>query len=76
MGVVSVRFNQNEERILKELSDYYNEDRSKLVKKSILEMYETLVDRKLIDKFELKESQKKVHFHSSEEVLKTIDGIT
>jgi hypothetical protein len=73
MGVVSVRFNQNEERVLNELSEYYNEDRSKLVKKSIMEMYETLVDRKLIDKFELKERKKKVRFHSAEEVRKQLD---
>ena len=73
MGVISVRFNQNEERILKELSDYYHEDRSKLVKKSILEMYETLVDRKLIDKFEVKENKKKVYFHSADEMLKLIE---
>jgi hypothetical protein len=74
VGVISVRFNQNEERILKELSEYYDEDRSKLVKKSIMEMYETLVDRKLIDKFEVKESKKKAHFHSADEMLKLIEG--
>lgn len=75
MGIISVRFNQNEERILKELSEYYDEDRSKLVKKSVMEMYETLIDRKLIDKFEIKESKKRVHFHASDEILKIIGEV-
>jgi hypothetical protein len=73
MGVISVRFNSEEERILKELSEYYGEDRSKLVKKSIMELYETLNDRKVIDQFEIKESKKKTHFHSSDEMLKLIE---
>ncbi len=70
MGVISVRFNEDEERILKELASYYDEDRSKMVKKSILEMYEDLVDRKLIDEFEDKEKQRKTRFYSAEEIKK------
>lgn len=70
MGVISVRFNQQEERILKDLASYYDEDRSKLLKKSMMEMYETMVDRKMIDKYETKERNKKVRFHSAEEILK------
>lgn len=70
MGVISVRFNQQEERILKDLASYYDEDRSKLLKKSMMEMYETMVDRKMIDKYETKERNKKVRFHSVEEILK------
>ena len=72
MGVISVRFNQQEERILKDLASYYDEDRSKLLKKSMMEMYETMIDRKLIDKYETKERKKKVRFHSAEEILKKI----
>lgn len=72
MGVISVRFNQKEERVLKELSNFYDEDRSKLLKKSIMEMYETLIDRKIIEKYEIKERKKINQFHTAEEILKKI----
>jgi hypothetical protein len=70
MGVISVRFNQKEERVLKRLSNYYDEDRSKLLKRSLMEMYETLIDKKVIAQFETKERNKKVNFHTAEEILK------
>ena len=69
MGVIWERYNQQEERILKDLADYYDEDRSKLLKKSMMEMYETMIDRKLIDKYEAKERKGKVRFHGAEEIL-------
>jgi len=72
MGVISVRFNPYEEKVLKKLETYYNEDRSKLLKKSMIEMYENLVDRKEIEEFEIREKNKKVHFYSVEELLKNI----
>lgn len=72
MGVISVRFNPYEEKVLKKLETYYDEDRSKLLKKSMIEMYENLVDRKEIEEFEIKEKNKKVHFYSAEELLKNI----
>jgi hypothetical protein len=70
MGIISVRFNEQEERVLKRLSNYYDEDRSKLLKKSLMEMYETLIDRKVIAQYEVKERSKKVHFHTAGEILK------
>jgi hypothetical protein len=70
MGIISVRFNEQEERVLKRLSSYYDEDRSKLLKKSLMEMYETLIDRKVIAQFEVKERSKKVYFHTAGEILK------
>jgi hypothetical protein len=70
MGIISVRFNEQEERVLKRLSNYYDEDRSKLLKKSLMEMYETLIDRKVIAQYEVKECSKKVHFHTAGEILK------
>ncbi len=37
MGVISVRFNQQRRAyIKKDLADYYDEDRSKLLKKSMM----------------------------------------
>lgn len=72
MGVISVRFNPCEEKVLKKLENYYDEDRSKLLKSSLMEMYENLVDRKEIEEFEIRENDKKIHFYSVEEILKDI----
>jgi hypothetical protein len=72
MGVISIRLNAQEEKVIEKLVDYYDEDRSKLLKRSLFEMYENIVDRSEIEKFEKKESAKKVKFHSAEEILKGI----
>jgi len=32
MGIISVRLNSQEEKVVKKLVDYYDEDRSKLLK--------------------------------------------
>jgi len=55
MGVIPVRLNKEEEKILKELSDNLGVDKSTLIKKSIFELYENLVDMEIIEKFEDKE---------------------
>ena len=75
MGIVSVRFNSEEERILKELTNYYQEDKSKLLKKLMVEMYEDLIDKNEIAKFESKEKSKKVKFHSANEILAQLNNV-
>lgn len=40
MAVISIRLNKEEERILKRLADYFHEDRSTLVKRSLFELQE------------------------------------
>ena len=55
MGVISVRLNKEEEKILKVLSENLGVDKSTLIKKSIFELYENLVDMEIIEKFEEKE---------------------
>lgn len=72
MGIISVRLNSQEEKVIKKLAEYYDEDRSKLLKRSLFELYENIVDGKEIEKFERKESAKKVKFHSADEILKAI----
>jgi len=69
MGVISIRFNAREEKVLKKLTDHFNEDRSKLLKRSVMEMYEDLLDRKAISDFELKEKEGKARFVTAEQVL-------
>jgi hypothetical protein len=72
MGIISVRLNSQEEKVIKKLAEYYDEDRSKLLKRSLFELYENIVDGKEIEKFERKESAKKIKFHSADEILKAI----
>ncbi len=69
MGVISVRFNKDEEKILKKLSDHFHEDKSTLIKKSLIELYENVLDLNEIKKFEAKEKRGKVSFSSAEEIL-------
>lgn len=39
-------------------------------KDALMEMYETLIDRKVISKYEAKERSKKARFYTAEEILK------
>ena len=47
-----MRLNPQEERVIKKLVEYYDEDRSKLLKRSLFELYENIIDGKEIEKFE------------------------
>lgn len=49
MAVVSVRLNQDEEKILSFLADYFHEDKSTLFKKSMYELFEDIQDIKFIE---------------------------
>ncbi len=70
MGVISVRFNKDEENILKKLSDHFHEDKSTLIKKSLFELYENVLDLNEIKKFEAKEKKGKISFSSAEDILR------
>ena len=70
MGVISIRLNKDEEKILKKLSEYFHEDKSALVKKSLLELYENIVDLNEINNFEAKERKGKVSFFTAEDTMK------
>ena len=70
MAVISVRLNEAEERIVNILSEQLEQDKSSLIKFSLNEMYEDLIDRKLIDEFEKKENGMK--FINAEEILKSL----
>ena len=72
MAVISVRLNTEEEKIIDYLSSVYDEDKSTLIKHSLKEMYENIVDKKIIDDYEIKEQKKKPHFVSSEEIMKDL----
>jgi hypothetical protein len=69
MGVVSVRLNRDEDKILKQLSEHFHADKSTLIKKSLLELYENMKDVEMIERFEKKEKIKKVSFVTAAAVL-------
>jgi len=69
MAVVSVRFNSKEEKILKILKEHFNCDSSNLIKRSLLELYEEIHDKKIIEKFEAKEDTSKTKFIGINDLL-------
>ncbi len=68
MAVISVRFNEEEEKILKILERELKEDRSTLIKQSLLETYRDLVDRREIESFEKQEAKGKTRFFKADEI--------
>jgi len=69
MGVISVRLNKEEEKMIKKLTEHFHEDKSTLIKKSLLELYENVIDFETIKTFEEKEKKGKVSFSSAEDIL-------
>ncbi len=51
MAVVSVRLNEEDERILTFLTEYLHEDKSSLIRKSLYDMYEDIQDIKFIEDY-------------------------
>ena len=74
MAVVSVRLNEQEEKILNYLVEELHEEKSTLFKKSLIEMYEDHQDIKFIDNYIQKSRKKKPTFISADELLKRIGG--
>ena len=72
MAVISVRLNTEEEKIIDYLADYYEEDKSNLIRHSLKEMYEDIIDRSIIDDYEKTEKKKKLKFVSADEIKKGI----
>ena len=62
MAVVSVRLNEEEEKILEYLTEYLHEDKSTLLKKSMYELYEDIQDIRFIENYinDAKSSEKKL----------------
>jgi Arc/MetJ-type ribon-helix-helix transcriptional regulator len=68
MARISLRLNQNEEKMINYLVDYYEQDKSSLIKFSLKELYEDIIDRKIIDEFEKKQKNKKIKFIESDQI--------
>jgi predicted transcriptional regulator len=72
MAVISIRLNDEEQKKIEYLADFFNEEKSTLIKHSINEMYEDIVDREVIRKYETKDKKKKTVFINSEAILQDI----
>lgn len=73
MSIVSIRFNKEEEQILNRLISHFEKDRSSLIKYSLRELYEDLVDRRAIEEFEARENDGSVDFTPSDQILKEFE---
>ena len=72
MAIISLRLNKNEEDMVNFLSDYFQFERSSLIKYSLKELYEDIIDKQIISEYEAKEKKGKIKFVDSEEIIKTI----
>jgi hypothetical protein len=68
MAVISLRLSRNEEKMIDLLSGFYEEDKSALIKRSLNEMYEDLIDRRAIEEYETREREGTVTFVRPEEI--------
>ena len=59
MAVISLRLNRDEEEMVNFLSDYYEQDKSSLIKYSLKELYEDITDKQVITEYEAKEKTAK-----------------
>ena len=69
MAVISVRLNEEEEKILEYLSEYFHEDKSTMFKKSMYELYEDIQDIRFIESYISSNKKKSRKFLTAEELL-------
>jgi hypothetical protein len=72
MAVISLRLNRQETEMVNFLSNYYEQDKSSLIKYSLKELYEDIVDRDTITGYEERESAGTTSFIESGDVLKML----
>ena len=72
MAVISLRLNENEENMVNFLSDYFQFERSSLIKYSLNELYEDIIDKQVINEYEQKEKKGKTKFVNSDEIIKML----
>jgi hypothetical protein len=70
MAVTSVRLNKREEIILDYLKKHYRTDASTILKRSLYDLYEDIMDSGIIDEFEKKKSSGKIKFVRYEDLFK------
>jgi predicted DNA-binding protein len=74
MGIITVRLNDKEEKILEHLQEFYDTDKSKILKEAMVEKFEDLRDREVIENYEKKLKAGTVQFVSADSIFKKIKG--
>jgi len=74
MAVISLRLNQDEEKMINYLSNYYEQDKSSLIKYSLKELYEDIIDKQIIAEYEIKEKNGKAKFIDSTEIINMLQS--
>ncbi|MEL7557171.1 MAG: DUF6290 family protein [bacterium] len=72
MAIISVRLNEEKEKMVSLLADELEKDKSRLIKHSLREMYEDMIDNKVIDQFEKIEKKRKPKFVNVEKISETV----
>ena len=74
MAVLSLKLNKKETEMIDFLSDYYEQDKSSLIKHSLKELYEDIIDREVVSSYEKREQEGGVSFVSSADALNMINA--
>jgi hypothetical protein len=69
MSIVTLRLNREEEKILELLVEYFEEDKSKILKEAMREKFEDLRGRELIEEFEKKVRAGKIKFEGAGDLV-------
>lgn len=72
MSIVSIRLNNDDKKKLDYLTNYLHKDKSTIIKNSLNNLYEDLIDLDYINDFEQKEKEGQVSFISADEIIKRI----
>jgi hypothetical protein len=56
------------------LSNYYEQDKSSLIKYSLKELYEDIIDKQIITEYETKEKNGEVKFVDSNEIINMLQN--
>jgi predicted DNA-binding protein len=69
MAIVTLRLNQEEEKILRLLVKHLEQDKSKILKEAMWDKFEELRDRELIEGYEKKSRAGKIKFASADGLI-------
>jgi predicted DNA-binding protein len=72
MAIVTLRLNDEEEKVLELLVKYFDADKSKILKEAMWDKYEDLRDQEIIEEFEKKERAGKSKFESADDLIRAI----
>ena len=73
MAIITLRLSDQEEKVLDLLVRHFDQDKSKVLKDALWEMYEDVRDRELIEDFEKRHRAGKVEFVTADDFVSTLE---